>query len=136
MINEIKEFLQNYSPFINIITFSAGLVLGNKYAIGRDRRKEFNDAAMPIRRKLQSQIRSLNERNDPQISNRVTLSEIDQLIDVSHKWKKNSILTASSVYQEALADCGGVDDDGFYVCHSPEKLTIASEKLINFTKRK
>lgn len=47
-MNETIEFLKHYSPLISLFTFLAGLYFGNKRAIGRDRRKEFNDLAEPI----------------------------------------------------------------------------------------
>ena len=47
-MTDIIEFLKHYTPLISILTFLAGLYIGNKQAIGRDRRKEFNEAAEPV----------------------------------------------------------------------------------------
>lgn len=47
-MSETIEFLKHYSPLISILTFLAGLYFGNRQAIGRDRRKEFNELAEPI----------------------------------------------------------------------------------------
>lgn len=47
-MNEFTEFLKHYSPLLSLFTFLAGLYFGNKQAIGRDRRKEFNEIAEPI----------------------------------------------------------------------------------------
>lgn len=45
---DIIEFMKHYTPLISILTFLAGLYIGNRQAIGRDRRKEFNEAAEPV----------------------------------------------------------------------------------------
>ncbi|HGJ5860305.1 MAG TPA: hypothetical protein ACHBX6_11555 [Arsenophonus nasoniae] len=47
-MNELIEILKHYSPLISIFTFFLGLYIGNKQAIGRDKRKEFNNYAEPI----------------------------------------------------------------------------------------
>lgn len=43
------SILNDYSEVLSLITFFLGLSLGNRLAIGRDKRKEFNLASKPIR---------------------------------------------------------------------------------------
>lgn len=38
--------------YISLITFLLGLLIGNRLAIGRDRRKEFNEFTYPLYRKI------------------------------------------------------------------------------------
>lgn len=35
--------------YLHFVTFLAGLFVGNRFALWRDKRKEFNDASQPIR---------------------------------------------------------------------------------------
>ena len=57
---------------LSLFTFFAGLFLGNRLALGREKRKEFNDLARPIREWL------LTEMNDPHpMSSGPTAIEID-----------------------------------------------------------
>lgn len=43
---------------LNLLTFFLGLLLGNWLAIGRDRRREFNEAVLPIRKWLLTDVDS------------------------------------------------------------------------------
>ncbi|WP_396623042.1 hypothetical protein [Marinobacter sp. W-8] len=45
-----------------LVTGLIGLVAGNQMALGRDRRKEFNEATEPLRDKLRGHIQSLERR--------------------------------------------------------------------------
>ncbi|QBY44221.1 hypothetical protein [Arsenophonus nasoniae] len=47
-MNDLIKILQLYSPLISLLTFFLGLYIGNKHAIGRDKRQEFNERAEPI----------------------------------------------------------------------------------------
>ncbi|TDB57223.1 hypothetical protein [Photorhabdus khanii] len=62
-MNEVIEILKHYSPAISVITFIAGLYVGNKQAIGRDKRKEFNALAEPIIESFDIMLRWLELRS-------------------------------------------------------------------------
>ena len=44
---------------VSVVTFALGLLLGHRLALGRDRRKEFNEAARPVRQWLLKQASHL-----------------------------------------------------------------------------
>jgi len=44
---------------VSIVTFALGLLLGHRLALGRDRRREFNEAARPVRQWLLKQANHL-----------------------------------------------------------------------------
>ena len=50
---DLLEFLQKYPVVLNVVTgfisFVLGLFIGHKTALWRDKRKEFNDLAKPIK---------------------------------------------------------------------------------------
>ena len=44
-LQDAIQFAKDYSAPLSVVTFLIGLVVGNKQAIGRDRRKEFNEVS-------------------------------------------------------------------------------------------
>ena len=44
-LQDALQFAKDYSAPLSVVTFVIGLVVGNKQAIGRDRRKEFNEVS-------------------------------------------------------------------------------------------
>jgi hypothetical protein len=59
----ITEQINDNAPIFSILTFLIGLLVGNWLSIGRDKRKEFNDIAVPEYIKLKKQIDSLQTGN-------------------------------------------------------------------------
>ena len=71
----IEQIINSYPSVFGLVTFFAGLILGNWLAIGRDKRKEFNEAALPIREWLLAEIaRPHPPRKQP------TMAHLDQFI--------------------------------------------------------
>ena len=56
---EILNFAKEYPAILSLATFFVGLYLGNKQAIGRDRRKEFNEISEDAFIALNKQIEQL-----------------------------------------------------------------------------
>jgi hypothetical protein len=48
----MEDIFRDYASLVSIFTFLFGLILGNRLAIGRDKRKEFNNYCLPIREYL------------------------------------------------------------------------------------
>ena len=44
-LQDSLQFAKDYSALLSVATFLIGLIVGNKQAIGRDRRKEFNEVS-------------------------------------------------------------------------------------------
>ena len=77
------------SVLLNLITFLAGLLVGNRLAIGRDKRKEFNEAAQPIRAWLLSEV----EQPSP-YSPRPNVVQIDAFVSYLPFWKRSGFREA------------------------------------------
>lgn len=56
MIDEITKIFADYAPYISLLTFLTGLLIGNWQAIGRDRRKEMLEVSTPIHERLLEQL--------------------------------------------------------------------------------
>ena len=52
----LEDFIQDFNETVSLLTFCLGALFGNRLAIARDRRKEFNAAAGPIRKYLLAEI--------------------------------------------------------------------------------
>lgn len=73
------------SVLISLLTFLLGLLVGNRLAIDRDKRKEFNEAAQPIRAWL------LNEVVHPSpYMHRPNVVQIDTFVSCLPFWKRRS----------------------------------------------
>lgn len=81
---------------ISLLTFFLGLLLGNWLAIGRDKRKEFNEANAPIRAWL------LKEKDDPTAYGRSPSDvEFDRFIHLLPAWKRSSFRVHLDKYKES-----------------------------------
>jgi cbb3-type cytochrome oxidase subunit 3 len=81
---------------IGLLTFLLGLILGNWLAIGRDKRKEFNDAAAPVRAWL------LKVKDDPSPSaSWPTDQQRDLFVSCLPWWRRRSFRQHWEAYREA-----------------------------------
>ncbi|MBF6022798.1 hypothetical protein [Lysobacter niastensis] len=81
---------------MSFITFLLGLILGHWLAIGRDKRKEFNDAVAPIRKWL------LTEQDGPSPYNkRPSQHEIDLFMHYLWPWQRSAFRKHLGSYRQA-----------------------------------
>lgn len=77
------------SVLISLLTFLIGLLVGNRLAIDRDKRKEFNEAVQPIRAWL------LNEVAQPSpYRQRPNAVQIDVFVSYLPFWKRRGFRKA------------------------------------------
>lgn len=62
MIEDLLNIIKANPISYGAVSFLTGLLIGNRLAIGRDKRKEFNEAACPIREVLLQQLHGLPRR--------------------------------------------------------------------------
>ncbi len=79
--------LQN--PLLSLLTFFVGLLVGHRMALWRDMRKEFNDAADPVRAWLLLEVSGPSAYRKPP-----TGLEVDRFVQCLSRWNRKSFLAA------------------------------------------
>lgn len=136
MFEKFNEFLHAALPYSGLITFALGLFFGNKYALGRDKRKEFNDIAVPLRGSLLKQIDSIKSGGyiDPKIGR----DKILHLADMLSKRKAIKLVEAYDSYRDAISWDGlcEVNEWGKVIIKDTSKALVTSEQLLlNITRK-
>ena len=120
------------TTLVGFLTFLLGLLLGNWLAIGRDKRKEFNEAAAPIRGWL------LNSKNSPAPSGPwPTEQQRDLFISCLPWWHRTAFKNHWKLYVQAhnaVIEQNPTTGDVSYRSDSEIKEQLA--KLLTFTDRK
>lgn len=112
-----------------------GLFLGNRFALGRDRRKEFNEIVSPLFDNLEKQRLTLVNGDFPNAANHLNASSFITLIRVTPNYKRKRLNKAIDNYQKAKHSCGH-HENGIYVFDKPELLRLAIEQLQVFMPHK
>ena len=119
------------SVLLNIITFLVGLLVGNRLAIGRDKRKEFNEAAQPIRAWLLSEV----ERPSP-YSPRPNVVQIDAFVSYLPFWKRSGFRKAYKRQDCARQDAMEQDSYGQVSYKDDNHIKEWLNALLRYTKRR
>lgn len=115
---------------IGLLTFFLGLLLGNWLAIGRDKRKEFNEATTPIRGWL------LHAKNEPNpFSSWPSSQELDRFGSHLWWWQRRAFNRHFKSYVEAHHEAI-VQDPVYGSCSYGDTTKIKKqlEAMFAFTK--
>lgn len=118
------------SVLLNIITFLVGLLLGNRLAIGRDKRKEFNEAAKPIRTWLLRELKKPSPLRPPP-----NMAEIDAFVSCLSFWKRRGFREAYKRQNCARRDAMEHDSVGQVSYKDDNHIKEALNVLLRYTKR-
>jgi len=116
---------------LNLITFLVGLLVGNRLSIGRDRRKEFNEAAQPIRAWLLSEV----ERPSP-YSPPPNAVQIDAFVSYLPFWKRSGFREAYKRQGCARQDAMKQDSMGSVSYKDDNYIKEWMNALLRYTKRR
>lgn len=135
------KLFQDYSPLItpaiSIVTFIAGMFVGHWLSLGRDKRKEFNAVADPVRFALLEQIDSLNGGLFP--NRLIEKSDINKIATVAGKRSGDAISSAFDDYRKAAIESGSRDQYGKFTFSSQVsagQLKKSIQSLIASMKRR
>ena len=118
------------TAIVSIVTFALGLFFGHRLALGRDKRKEFNEAAEPIRDWLLRE----EERPYPYAHFPSTL-ELDTFAYCLKPMTRKRFNAAMDAYRRELERSGSTAYEGM-VYEDPESARQAVRRLMPFTRRR
>ena len=122
------ELLQN--PLLSLLTFLIGLLVGHRTALWRDLRKEFNDAADPVRAWL------LRESKAPSWNSHAPdVVAVDRLVQCMHCWRRKGFLAAWQRQQQARAQALQRDAVGGAYYADTEAIIAAVRDCLRYTRR-
>ena len=127
----MNELLKENAAVISLLTFLLGLIIGNRLAISRDRRKEFNDFVQPIRSWL------LLELDDPSPYRKApTKIEIDNFVHYLPIWKRKKFITNLNELNKVREQNSYVDDLGQVFYQNEEDIKTIIKKCLSYTKKR
>ena len=116
--------------YASLFTFFLGLLLGNRLALWRERRKEFNEVAVRIRVALKERA------DDPQpyfsTAEKIEKADMELFIHLLPIWKRSRFKRVWQVY-EAERKFITRDEAGQAYYESPQKVANALQNAISFT---
>ena len=121
---------------MSLITFCAGLLLGNRLAIGRDKRKEFNAAAQPIRGWLIKESKKSSHINDWSDIRWPSDIDIDKFISCLPILRRRGFIKAYKHQEKVRDEQEARTDTGAVFYKDPEVIIEAVKKCLPYTKRR
>lgn len=116
---------------LSLFTFFAGLLLGNRLAIGRDKRKEFNNVAQPIRAWLLDEI-----ENPSPYNKRLTPIEIDPFVNCLPVWKRSTVRAAYECQDRARNDAEIRSATGEVSYGDDVVIKMSLQSCLRYTRRR
>ena len=113
---------------VSVVTFLFGLIAGHWLALGRDRRKEFNDSAQPVRQWLLKQASHLNWYADEP-----SQIEMDRFTSCLSR-RQQRRFTADLREYHSIG--GGSTGDGEWIYADPAAAERKIAELLTYTGRR
>lgn len=120
---------------VPLLTLLIGGLIGNRLALGRDKRKEFNELSGPLYENLENQKSSALKKRFPTTANEMNASSFIQIKRRLPKRRAKGLDEAISKYIEAKDSCGEWEK-GKYALTKPELLIDAIENLQSYLPQK
>jgi len=118
-----------YSAGVSTTAFLTGILIGNWIAIGRDKRKEYNEAAEPIR-----SIFLMFREHPTRSYGEPTVVEVDRLMQRSPRRKRRGLSMALDRYKRAKKDAYYQDTtDGEWFYRDTHEVRRSIEEILSYT---
>jgi len=131
VLQDIHNLVKENAELFTALGFFIGLGLGHWLALGRDKRREFNDSASPIREWLIGQIKSPSPfaRYPADI-------EIDLFIQCLPFWSRRGFRSAYEKQRQERGKATDCDSSGFIFYSEVGGIVEALHKCLPYTERK
>jgi hypothetical protein len=131
-----RDALMMLATLTGLLGTLVGLFFGNRLALGREKRKEFNEVALPIFENLENQRISAKNGSFPNSANSFGESSFVLLKQHMSSSASKDLVSSLGKYDQAKNDCGTYDLNGNYLFDKPFELIVAIEELQNYVRRK
>lgn len=118
-----------------IVGVLIGGIVGNRLAIGRDRRREYNEIADALHERLEHQALIAQKDQFPNDANGVDETSFISLRRRLSGRKNRALDVAIEEYSAAKKECGYFEE-GIYHFNDPETLIKAIRQLQSFVKQR
>lgn len=117
------------SVLVGLFTFAAGLLTGHRLSLGRDKRKEFNEAVQPIRAYFlaESENPSAYRKQPPK-------SELDLLFYKMHAWDRRNLRKALSAFHGEKQAAEVRNELGEVLYGDTKAIKEAANRVLSCTK--
>ena len=112
----------------------AGVYLGYKLNIGRDKRKEFNTITDPLRQKIKNHLKSLKDENINYPS--VVEEDFDIVLDHLDEFNKTILKGLIVNYFNSVKNNSRYDSYGNHLYLNKDELAYSLNLILNQLKRK
>lgn len=118
-----------------ILGIFVGGFIGNRLALGRDKRKEFNEISDDLFNRLEQQLAIVKKGGFPNDANELDKASFIDLTRRVSCYKKEKLSKAVERYIQAKQDCGHFEK-GRYILSNPEVLLEAILDLQKYVPHK
>jgi hypothetical protein len=116
---------------VGLFTFAAGLFLGHRLSLGREKRKEFNEAVQPVRTFFLAESESPSpHRKWP------SQSEFDLLLQVMSPWHRRRFLKAQEGFHGAKRSAEVQNELGEVLYSDTKAIKEAAHRVLSCTERR
>jgi hypothetical protein len=128
-MQDFHEFVQSINPVLmGALGFLAGTLVGNWIAIGRDRRREFNDAVKPMR----AHIISVRDRPHAMQGLLLSGSEIDFIQHHMRPFRWRRFMRAVKDYERCHDQQAVQDETGAYSYVNPAAVSACASNVLRY----
>lgn len=130
-LEHIQPLIRDNTELFGLLTFLIGLGFGHWFALGRDKRREFNDASLPIREWILREIDGPNPS-----ARRPTSIELDTFVQCLSILDKRSFCKAYRGQQKAREQATEVDSIGQPFYKDDKPIVAHLRRCLRYTNRR
>ena len=132
-LEQLHEVAQSYPELFGLLTFFVGMLVGHRFALGRDKRKEINEVLDKIRGPFEGQA------SDPQPLRDVLNSEVGLLRHHLSRRQRKKYDQCIENYKAASGESNLTSDElqtNQTVYKNPEIVAQAAREILPLLKRR